>query len=71
MGKGAGEEIPEEIWYDMWKTHQTTTQSTRLRELDWKNLICYLLFKMKSKQMNAQQPHWRLCNHIQITLIFF
>jgi len=60
-----GEEIPDETWYDMWKTHQITTQSLKWREFSWKNLIRYFVTpKIKSKQINALQPCWRLCNHM-------
>lgn len=38
-----GEEIPEKMWYDMWKTHQPATQSLRWREFGWRNQICYFI----------------------------
>ena len=60
-----GEEIPEGISYDMWNAHQITAQSLKWREFSWKNLIRYFITpKIKSKQLNAQQPCWRLCNHM-------
>ena len=60
-----GEEIPEGIWYDMWKTYQITTQSLKWRQFSWKNLIRYFITpKFKSKQINARQPCWRLGNHM-------
>lgn len=60
-----GEGIPEGMWYEMVKTHQTTSQSLIWREFNWKNLIRYFITpNIKSKQMKVQQPCWRLCNHV-------
>ena len=52
------------MWYDMWKMHQTTTQSHGWREFLWKNQIHFFYTpKITSKQTNTQQSCWRLCKH--------
>ena len=63
--KELDEDIPEEVWDDMWEKHQTTTQSKDWREFTWKNQIRYFITpQIKNKQLRSQQPCWRKCNHM-------
>ncbi|TKS65943.1 PiggyBac transposable element-derived protein 4 [Collichthys lucidus] len=58
-------DISDEMWYDMWVIHQTTTQSGGWREFSWKNQIRYFITpRIKSKQLKAPQPCWRQCDQI-------
>lgn len=58
-------DISDEMWYDMWVIHQTTTQSSGWREFSWKNQIRYFITpRIKSKQLKAPQPCWRQCDQI-------
>jgi len=51
--KELNERISDEMWYDMWKMHQTTTQSHGWREFLWKNQICFFYTpKITCKQTN-------------------
>ena len=70
--KALDEEISAEIWYEMWKCHQTTTQSQKLKKFAWKNQIRYFITPLiTSKQLWTPQPCWRQCgdmspNHTHI-----
>uniref|UniRef100_A0A3B5ADU2 Reverse transcriptase zinc-binding domain-containing protein n=1 Tax=Stegastes partitus TaxID=144197 RepID=A0A3B5ADU2_9TELE len=58
-------EISEQMWLDMWKTTQTTTQSHSWREFTWKNQIRFFITpKITSKHKKIQQPCWRLCDNM-------
>ena len=63
--KELSEDIPDDMWFNMWKIHQTTTQSHGWREFTWKNQIRFFITpKISSRQMNTQQSCWRLCNSV-------
>ena len=63
--KEIGEEISDETWLEMWKWHQTTTQSQKWREFTWKNQICYFITPLiTSRQLSTQQICWRQCGEI-------
>lgn len=60
------EEIPEEIWYHMWITHQ------QHNHWNWGNLVgrtrlLTLMLQITSKQTNTKQPCWKLwkCGHVE------
>ena len=57
--------ISDQMWLDMWKTTQITTQSLSWREFMWKNQIRFFITpKIISKQKKVQQPCWRLCDDL-------
>ena len=63
--KELDEEISTEIWYEMWKCHQTTTQSHKWREFAWKNQIRYFITPLiTSKQSSTPQTCWRRCGDV-------
>ena len=54
--------ISDDDWQDMWKTHQTTTNSRIWREFSWKNLVRFFITpKVKSKYNNTNLTCWREC----------
>lgn len=60
------EEIPEEIWYHMWITHQ------QHNHWNWGNLVgrtrfLTLMLQITSKQTNTKQSCWKLwkCGHME------
>ena len=58
-----GEEIPEGIWYDMWKTHQNTTQYLKCMEVN----LCYRILKEKSDCISSTEY---LCIEIMYLNVF-
>ena len=59
--KESSEEILDNMWYDMWKIHQTNYWVTRMERiyLEKQNLFLYNA-QDTSKQVNTPQPCWRL-----------
>ena len=54
--------ISDEDWGNMWKIHQTSTNSRIWREFSWKNLIGFFITpKVKGKYLNRNLPCWREC----------
>uniref|UniRef100_A0A3Q3ASL9 Reverse transcriptase domain-containing protein n=1 Tax=Kryptolebias marmoratus TaxID=37003 RepID=A0A3Q3ASL9_KRYMA len=54
--------ITDEDWSDMWKTHQTSTNSRIWREFTWKNLIRFFITpKVKNRYKNTNTGCWRNC----------
>lgn len=59
------EEILDETWFDMWRNHQTTTQSHKWREFAWKNQIRFFITpQITSKQTSQQLQCWRKCGEM-------
>ena len=55
-------EISDKDWLNMWKMHQTTTNSRTWREFSWKNLVRFFITpKVKSNYLSVNLPCWREC----------